>query len=307
MGNSTYNPITITNNTGSSDIFSVKLFDEVYADGSSSGTTVITPRVRRTWEIAKATPSANAGNGVDLNFNWDPSTQTSATLTIPKLFHYETSSWIKKSLTGNTSYNVSAGTLQFTGYKGTFSPFSIMDDGQTLPLTWLSFTAKQVHDAVQLDWFTAAETNNSHYEIQRSTDGLHFSMIGKIDAALNPVATNHYQYSDLTTVSGTIYYRIKQIDLDGKFSYSTVVRINGAAYSDFKAFVSGAGILQVIIPASSSALYSMNLYDASGRLITKKQVLPGRNDTDISQTGAGIYFIQINSGKSSVYSTRIIK
>jgi autotransporter-associated beta strand protein len=196
VGNSTYNPITLTNNTGTADNFTVRVIDEVYANGTSSGTTVSTLRVQRTWDIAKATPSANAGTGVDMVFNWTPASHTSGTLVIPKLYHYESSSWVKKSITTNTTYDVVAGTVTFTGYKGDFSPFAIMDDGTALPVTWLSFTGRPVHGEVELNWSTASEQNNAHFEVERSADAVLFNKIGRVYAATNPRIRNDYRYLD---------------------------------------------------------------------------------------------------------------
>lgn len=183
-----------------------------------------------------------------------------------------------------------------------------LSNGTSMPVSWLTFTGKQVHGNVQLNWSTASELINSHYEIQRSNDAINFSSVGRVNAAINPDVTNYYQYLDYYPLPGVSFYRLKQFDLDGKFSYSSVIQINGVDAKEFNAFVNVAsGTLQVRIPQSASSVCLLYLYDASGRLIAKRQVLTGRNDIDFSQSDSGMYFVQVVSGNSVVYSTKVVK
>jgi hypothetical protein len=308
VGNSTYNPITLTNNTGTADHFTVRVIDEVYANGTSSGTTDARPRVQRTWDIAKANPSANAGSGVDMVFNWTPGSHTSGALNIPKLFHYESSNWVKKSIISNTTYDIVAGTLTFTGYKGDFSPFAIMDDGAPLPVTWMSFSGHTVHGEVELNWATASEQNNSHFEVERSTDAVLFKMIGRVNAAANPLIRNDYRYLDQQPITGRSFYRLKQVDLDGKFSYSSIIQISGVVPHGFKAWLlPGTGQLTIQLPQSIIAASSLQVYDAAGRLVASKQVLPGINLIDLSRQSGGVYYVRVLQGSALLYAGSVVK
>ena len=91
VGKSSYNPITITNKTGTVDSFSVNIMDTAFLDGSSSGN-IRNPYVKRTWNISKNTASANTGSGVDLSFTWNAN-EVVGTLTTPTLNHHNGTSW----------------------------------------------------------------------------------------------------------------------------------------------------------------------------------------------------------------------
>ncbi len=90
VGNSAYNPVSITNNSGSADDFSVLVLDEVYLNGGN-GTATTVPRVRRTWDISKT--NANGGAGINFTFNWNSGEEVS--LTDPRLYHYEGGNWVQ--------------------------------------------------------------------------------------------------------------------------------------------------------------------------------------------------------------------
>jgi hypothetical protein len=89
VGNSAYNPVSITNNSGAADEFNLRVLDEVYRDGTS-GSVLTSPRVKRTWLIGKT--NANAGSGIDFVFNWNTGESTSG-LNSPRLYHYNGTEW----------------------------------------------------------------------------------------------------------------------------------------------------------------------------------------------------------------------
>ena len=96
-----------------------------------------------------------------------------------------------------------------------------------LPLTLLNFNVTKQDNIAQINWQTANEINTSHFDIQRSTDGVNFTTVGSVNAAGTSVLKHDYTYPDdvsgLTT--GKVYYRLQMVDNDGKFSYSKIVYI----------------------------------------------------------------------------------
>ena len=98
------------------------------------------------------------------------------------------------------------------------------DTSNVLPLTLLNFNvAKQEADA-QLTWQTANEINTSYFDIQRSTNGIDFTTVGKISAKGNNSTKSSYSYADdvSAAASGKLYYRLKMVDKNGAFTYSSV-------------------------------------------------------------------------------------
>lgn len=97
-----------------------------------------------------------------------------------------------------------------------------------LPVELIYFRAepKKEQAQVELSWATASEKDNDYFTIERSKDGLRFHEIARIEGAGTHVGTLAYTHTDFTPLNGVAYYRLKQTDFDGKFSYSDLVRVN---------------------------------------------------------------------------------
>jgi hypothetical protein len=98
--------------------------------------------------------------------------------------------------------------------------------GIGLPLTWLNFTAVKQDKNALLNW-AVQETNNNHFEIERSVNGVDFAQIGS-NVVSKGAGSNNYSMTDAELInlkSNVVYYRIKQVDNDGKFTYSKVATI----------------------------------------------------------------------------------
>lgn len=111
-----------------------------------------------------------------------------------------------------------------------FSEFGIGDGsggGASLPIELLSFTAKaNSTNEVQLDWSTAVEINNDHFVVERSIDGKNWETVAKVTGAGNSSIQQAYTSYDHEPAGGTNYYRLKQIDTDGSFTYSDIEMID---------------------------------------------------------------------------------
>jgi hypothetical protein len=94
-----------------------------------------------------------------------------------------------------------------------------------LPIELVSFTGEVVENTVQLNWETATENNNDFFTIERTTDGEVLS-IGQVDGAGTTNQSTKYLWTDYNPVYGTTYYRLKQTDFDGKFTYSEIIKID---------------------------------------------------------------------------------
>ncbi len=101
-----------------------------------------------------------------------------------------------------------------------------------LPIELISFGAQYGKEqsadkspAVLLTWITASEENNDYFTIERSADGVNFKEIDRIAGKQTSSAYSHYQRYDHNPLPNTSYYRLKQTDLDGAFSYSKIVAV----------------------------------------------------------------------------------
>jgi hypothetical protein len=125
--------------------------------------------------------------------------------------------------TGITNYMVTAhGSTSNSGVWFTFG----RRDQSPLPVRLVSFSAQYVDGQVQLKWQSAEEKNTSHFEIEKSGDGKHFSALLTKKAQGNSAALVSYQALDNSPLNGTSYYRLKMVDLDGTFEYSKMVAVS---------------------------------------------------------------------------------
>jgi hypothetical protein len=94
----------------------------------------------------------------------------------------------------------------------------------TLPVELIFFEANVVGRDVRLDWATATEKNNDYFAIERSSDGRNFREIGRVEGNGNNSDRLNYSFTE-NNPSGTLFYRLKQVDFDGSFEYSEVRRV----------------------------------------------------------------------------------
>jgi hypothetical protein len=102
-----------------------------------------------------------------------------------------------------------------------------------LPVEFTTFTAQQSGETVVLDWSTSTETNNMGFEVERSIDGLTFNKIGFVKGAGTSTTEHSYKFTDNSAINGTNYYRLRQIDLNGEFVYTSAIEVNFASVNDF--------------------------------------------------------------------------
>jgi hypothetical protein len=129
--------------------------------------------------------------------------------------------------TAGRIYNDGNGYYRRTGYTTFDYKYIIGWNGfdSALPIELLSFDAQLVNDEVELKWVTATEINNDYFTIERSTDAVKFVPIANQDGAGNSNQLVDYEDIDATPLMDWSYYRLKQTDFNGSFSYSNIVPV----------------------------------------------------------------------------------
>ena len=173
---------------------------------------------------------------------------------------------------------------------------------QIVPVELLAFTASVNKSEVQLIWSTASELNNKGFEIERSADDAsNFTTIGFVEGKGSSNEINHYVYSDNPDLNGvhTLYYRLKQVDFDGTFSYSNVVNIT---YDVPTEFVLNQNYPNPFNPSTRITYFlpeegfvSIKIYDFLGREIETlvndfQETGSYQIDFDASNLSSGTYF-----------------
>ena len=184
--------------------------------------------------------------------------------------------------------------------------------GVLLPVTLLEFTARAKTNTVLTKWITTQELNTDRFEVEHSIDGIHFEKFGSIKAAGNSNVQKDYLLEHLKPSQGLNFYRLKQIDVDGSFTYSGIVKVifnNGK--SGPVAFPNPVvDKLTVMIPMqmSNNNKLTINVFDSKGAAMYKKQATGVTNYIDFSGYANGNYFIVVSDETgNAVWKETIIK
>ena len=179
-----------------------------------------------------------------------------------------------------------------------------------LPVSLSSFEAAKNKNDAYLTWNTATELNSDKFYIERSNDGLLFKNIGQVKATGNSNTNTTYHFSDKNAAINfpgqTLYYRFKQVDIDGKNSVSPVRSVQ------FKQHLAGIQVYPIpandvitIQAATTHVGLTYRITDQTGRQVLSGRLNNNTTTVNISQLAAGIYFVQ--AGKLSKEIVKIVK
>ena len=168
---------------------------------------------------------------------------------------------------------------------------------EALPVELISFNARAINkNLVNLDWSTASEIDNSHFLIERSRDGQSFEVIDQINSKGDTQVQQNYISSDRNPLMGTSYYRLKQIDFDGQFSYSKTVVVEIKDDVEIAVYPNPIASNQMLnISGAWIGEAEFAMYDATG-LLVKRQKVSKQAEVDLSGLAAGSYFYVIDFG-----------
>jgi hypothetical protein len=174
----------------------------------------------------------------------------------------------------------------------------------TLPVTFTEVIARKATEGVEVLWNVAGEKEVSHYEVERSTDARNFTKIGEVDATGNSA----YNFIDKSAGNGVTYYRVRNVDQDGKFSYSKIVKISLERTVGLTAYPQPV-ITDITIEHNLAANGKIVFASASGQVVKTVQVKPGVTQTtvNVSALRAGLYVIRFDNGQGEVESIKMIK
>jgi len=174
----------------------------------------------------------------------------------------------------------------------------------TLPVSLTSLMAKaNKAGTVNLAWTTASEENNSRFDITRSSDGKNFGKIGEVAGNGNSNTIKNYNYTDNSPVVGINYYRLKQIDNDGKSALSQVVSAKVGLSQNNVSVSVGKAAVTVNYKALVTGKATFTVYSMSGAKLASltQNVSVGANQVSIPvQLGNGLHLLQVQQGTESI-------
>jgi len=192
-----------------------------------------------------------------------------------------------------------------------FSGFGLSDAPVVpLPVTLTKFEGKNTAEGNMLNWTTTAEVNNEYFAVEKSLTGKNFMEIGRVAGIGNSAVTNDYKFLDTNYPKGISYYRLKQVDKDGKFAYSRIVPIDALNARDLKFFPNPVqSVLTMELPDQEMKSVNIRVINSAGQEILSRQkvgVTKGSLDLNISTLPTGIYQV-ILSGEKTNYNLSVLK
>ena len=181
-----------------------------------------------------------------------------------------------------------------------FSIFTMITT-TALPVSLLDFAGKMDNQNAFLTWKTASESNNQGFDVEKSADGIYFQKIGFVKGMGTSVQLNAYNFTDFN-FNKTAYFRLKQMDFDGKFTYSAVVSLqkNKSKNSEINAFPNpnlSENVLNISFLEGATTNSQINIFDGLGRLVYQNQNLDSQYllRIDVKNWANGLYLIQSKS------------
>jgi len=181
-----------------------------------------------------------------------------------------------------------------------------------LPAVWQDFNLFRTTDNhVQMVWVTSHETGTRIFRIERSKNAQTWDVIGEIESPGSPGSQNIYNFVDSDPGSGIVYYRVREIDPDGLYKFSSVRSLRmDETILDNKVFPNPARsmvqVKHVKAPDNQSKLF---IYNVNGQTIKTVNLSPGSTleTLDISGLQNGMYLIQIRHGDGSTQHNSLVK
>ncbi len=229
------------------------------------------------------------------------------------------SSWMFDGTHVTTTGSNAAPVLSRTGMLN-YGQYGIGGDTlvNPLPVNMLFFNARNINGDVNLSWATATETNNKGFMVERSINGVDFTDVVFVEGKGNSKSTTQYGKLDVAAFAKAgapiLYYRLRQVDFDGVFTYSAiaVVNENDVLGDDVKVFPNPfVNNMGVSIESGSVTPVSVQLIDMQGRVISTDQLTTKVGTIyhelkNLSSLANGVYFVKVNMNGSSK-TTKVTK
>ncbi|OGX84617.1 lamin tail domain-containing protein [Hymenobacter glacialis] len=185
---------------------------------------------------------------------------------------------------------------------GPLGDFTLATDKNTppnanpLPVELVRFTAERQASGVRLQWATASEKNSARFEVQRSLDGRTFASILSVAAQGSSTQLQAYIALDAQAPASRLYYRLRQVDVDGTTAFSEVVTVNGTngPAGELTVYPNPASDrITAVVPAAEGRTY--RVLNSLGQVLDRGRAAEANPSVDVRRLPAGTYFLELNS------------
>ena len=257
----------------------------------------------------------NGASNVNVTLNWDNKSGGVDNLPQLRVARWDGTTWRDQG-NGGTTGTTAAGTVVTSAPVSLWaatSPFSLSSSSgnNPLPITLLRFNAVPGNKQVFISWATANEKNSDHFELERSQNGIDFTLLTKLNGAGNSNTLLNYSWIDTDPLNGNSYYRLKDVDIDGDFTFSEVKSVHFDAKqstSSLSAFMiypnpSNGNYINLKMNEElmhhNSEILSLELYDMHGQKVYSSY-------NQLKNSGSDLNLRFNNALQPGVYSVTII-
>lgn len=298
-----YMPVIVNTAAGTSS-FAVSVYSPAASNATVGGPQFSgISMVNAMWYVERLIGSGNSA----LTFQWVDALEVGTFASLGNaqigISRNDGVSWL---LPVQTSANAAANTV--TASFSAFGAFVVAEIGSVLPVKFGSIKAYEKQNGIQLDWKVYSENKVKSYEVERSADARSYTTVGSLPALYNNTSDGDYGFFDANPLSGTSYYRIKNIDLDGKSSYSIVMKVNRNKTIKGLSLYPNPVVNGIVLLQGSDlgrGNYKINIFGANGQEMYKQQIK--HNGGTISQTIAlpsaiskGIYMLSVKDENGNI-------
>jgi hypothetical protein len=180
-----------------------------------------------------------------------------------------------------------------------FAPLS------TLPVTFVNFYVAKENENIKITWSTANENRNNHFEIERSVDGINWSSIAIIAGNGNSNSISKYSYVDKKINSASIYYRIKQVDEDGRAMYTAIKSVTGDKTASMEIAVSSSNNITIAFNSVQSSV-KIKIWTLNGESVLNQSFNESAYISfTLSSHSRGVYVLQVIDGNHKSESKKV--
>lgn len=293
VGDATYErPVTVSNLSASSEIDCHYYITT--PNTSNLSTPIIIERAAEYWEVNKI----SGGTG-QVTLNWDHSKVPMDNVLLAAILssQYTSGNWM--STGGTASGNVTTTGSITSDPLSTFGQMALGYTSFPIPLTLISFSGERRSGVSALKWVTENEYDVDRFEVQKSYSGGAFTSIGSVGGR-NSSLREEYLFNDIAPLRGIAYYRLKSVDIDGKYSYSKIISLSDADHSLYDIVLQNPAkdAIKIFNKGAVNGSFNYYLYNSSGQLMLKGSVyMPVNGAENIAlpaSVTSGIYQLQLS-------------
>jgi hypothetical protein len=245
-------------------------------------------------------PVSGTGAGLTVTVSIPDLSATGVLAADLRLVGWNGTSWIDLSGSSNATGNTEGSTLSGTMQAG-ITAIGIGSTSVELPIVFNAFTVTQKECTAVLNWSTSMEKNNDYFQVERSADGRNFKAIGNQDSKGNSNILQHYAYTDNAPLPGTNFYRIAQIDIDGKRTTTGIKNVYFSCEADgIKVYPTiSSGIVYVSLPEGYEQA-TLSVFNILSQQLNLSFTDKGQRLRTVKLNGlsAGTYFLRVANGNT---------